>query len=162
MLENPTGFGNPDVRGGSSSFGIPSGRGGVKETCLPSWRCGFFLDKWSHQSVIPWFSIFTPVSASVFFSFGALRLWPSSSSVTKKNNKHLPRKKYTFRRRQTGLWAWSFSYNSKMRRHVWVMFHPVLVESSKLPFIVFSANFKQGKPVRLNMNDHMMSKLRIE
>lgn len=33
MLENPTGggvksYGNPDVRGGSSSFGIPSGRGG--------------------------------------------------------------------------------------------------------------------------------------
>lgn len=90
MLENPTGggvksYGNPDVRGGSSSFGIPSGRGGgVKETCIPSWRCGFFLDKCSHQSVIPWFSIFTPVSASVSFSFGALRMWPSSSSVTKK------------------------------------------------------------------------------
>ena len=94
MLENPTGggggvksYGNPDVRGGSSSFGIPSGRAGGEggQRNVPSVvKVWIFFDKCSHQSVIPWFSIFTPVSASVFFSFGALRLWPSSSSVTKK------------------------------------------------------------------------------
>ena len=140
-----------------------AGGGGSKKRAFRREGVDFFL---TNAVINQWYLGSRSLPLSRRRSFSLLGLWDCDLALPlwqkKNNNKHLPRKKYTFRRKQTGLWAYSFSYNSKMRRHVWVMFHQVLVESSKLPFIVFSVNFKQGKPVRLNMNDHMMRKLRIE